>query len=566
MSAGFGGCVKAADFIRHQFRVASGKEVRLKLTLDNGENRRRINLYVRRGENLLDALSRLDGLKVEKHEKYGLWITSADGKGSSEKSGWHFFINNAIPYSYIGGRQLYLSLYHINAVRSMSIRLELVSNCADFENSVIDPLLDYKTNAFLLESINSKNREAFKLIDRLSISASNSCAKQAGLFWFLHSRMRMGELSSAYRFERFGAPSQNAGAPIQRSFACAQAPMQLPAAVSSGSQQGYFLAEPLSAEASAGGKAPSGHSGNAPSEGSKETMHLDSSRAVFQKTENMPVPGGKPIRAVPLSSLKKFRAVIFDLDGVVVDSERAHLVTFNKAFAPLGAKISESRWRRHYTGVGSFAIVEDLFKRNGINANVCDWVGKRASVYQRHVEKHGLPAISGFKGFHSLLIKNGLKVAVGSGGHKPHIAASLKSIGLANTPFIGLEDVKNAKPAPDTFLKAASLVGAQPDECVVVEDSLSGLRAAAAAGMPAIALTTTLPRRELLGKAAIIVPDFRSIRLKRLIRKLLLGRGKGKQVAGKSAKGRRLRGKRQGKEGKPGSPRNRSRGRKAAIF
>lgn len=268
--------------------------------------------------------------------------------------------------------------------------------------------------------------------------------------------------------------------------------------------------------------------------------HLDLSRAVFSSPEPK-AERGKPIAPIPLSRIKKFKAVIFDLDGVVVDSERAHLVTFNRTFAPLGAKISESRWRRHYTGIGSVAIVEDLFRRNGITADVRGWVGKRAAVYQKHVQKHGLPTIAGFREFHSLLRKNGIKVAVGSGGHKPHVAASLKSIGRSEIPFIGLEDVKNSKPAPDTFLRAASLIGVQPEECIVVEDSLSGLRAAAAAGMPAIALTTTLPRRELAGKAALIVPNFKSTRLKRAIRKLIKTKGLAKKNNGKQKAARKRR-------------------------
>jgi HAD superfamily hydrolase (TIGR01509 family) len=226
----------------------------------------------------------------------------------------------------------------------------------------------------------------------------------------------------------------------------------------------------------------------------------------------------KSLRApVPLSQLKKLKAVIFDLDGVVVDSERAHLLTFNAALAPLGVRISERFWKKNYTGIGSVAIIEDIFARNAINGSVREMVEKRASIYQKHIEKHGLPQIEGFLEFHSFLQDNGIKVAVASGGHCAHVATTLRSLGLKKVKFVGLEDVKRRKPAPDTFLLAAERIGADPSECLVFEDSLAGMQAAANANMPCIALGTTLPNRLIRGKAALMIQNYKSAKLRSLI-------------------------------------------------
>jgi len=182
-------------------------------------------------------------------------------------------------------------------------------------------------------------------------------------------------------------------------------------------------------------------------------------------------------------------------------------------------------WRNSYTGIGSVKIMEDVFRRNGISEDTRPIVAERAKIYKKHVEKKGLPEIAGFKNFQRFLSKNKVKFMVASGGHKPSIAASLKSIGLPHIKFVGLEDVKHGKPNPEIFLLAAKKLGVKPEECVVFEDSLSGIEAAARAGMPCIALPTTLPVRILKGRASAIFRDYNSPGLKPLMAKLILRRG-----------------------------------------
>ncbi len=227
---------------------------------------------------------------------------------------------------------------------------------------------------------------------------------------------------------------------------------------------------------------------------------------------------------VPVSSLKKLKAVIFDLDGVIVDSEKSHFDTFNQALAHFGIRLTRRYWKTACTGIGSYAIMEGVFRRNRISEDVRKWVEKRAALYQGYVEKNGLPGIGGFLDFYRFLKVHKIKVAVASGGHKRHIAASLRAIGLPGIPFVGLEDVKRGKPSPDLFLLAAKKLHVKPSECIAFEDSLAGVGAVFRAGMPCIALSTTVSRKALLGKAALIVGDFRPSALKKLMLRLVSGR------------------------------------------
>jgi HAD superfamily hydrolase (TIGR01509 family) len=225
-----------------------------------------------------------------------------------------------------------------------------------------------------------------------------------------------------------------------------------------------------------------------------------------------------------LPKLISFKAVIFDLDGVIVDSEKAQFDTFNALLRHFGIRLARSYWKNECTGIGSPAIMGNVFKMNGISEDPRLWVKKRAAIYKKYVEKHGLPEIAGFHSFCNLLRKNKIKVAVASSGHKPHVAASLRAIGFPKIPYVGLEDVKKVKPAPDLFFLAAKRLGVKPGECLVFEDSLSGVEAASRARMPCVALATTVPSKALKGKAALIVKDFNSPALKRMALRLASGR------------------------------------------
>ena len=243
----------------------------------------------------------------------------------------------------------------------------------------------------------------------------------------------------------------------------------------------------------------------------------------------------KKFAPVPFSAISSFKAVIFDLDGVIVDSEMVHPRTFELALAKYGIKIDNTHWKRAYTGIGSYAIFDDLVKKHGINEDARELVKKRNEIYMDEITKNKLPVIEGFADVHRLLVKKGILEAVASGGHINHVEESMRSVGLKNMPFVAIEQVKEGKPSPEIFLKAAKKLGVKPAECIVFEDSLSGMEAAARAGMPCVALSTTMKEVELRGKAALIVRNYKSKKLKRLLAMLLARREKAVQAKEKPA-------------------------------
>jgi HAD superfamily hydrolase (TIGR01509 family) len=248
---------------------------------------------------------------------------------------------------------------------------------------------------------------------------------------------------------------------------------------------------------------------------------LPSQTAYFEGAELGEKTRDARFKPVPFSALSSFKSVIFDLDGVIVDSEKVHPRTFELALGKYGIKIDSAHWKRNYTGIGSYAIFDDLVKKHGITEDARELVKKRNEIYLEEIRKNRLMVIEGFQKVHSVLLQNGIKEVVASGGHANHVAESLRASGLKGVPFVAIEHVKKGKPSPEIFLRAAKKIGAKPSECIVFEDSLSGMEAAALAGMPCVALCTTMPRRELMGRAALIIRDFKSKKLHRLLAILL---------------------------------------------
>ncbi len=500
-----------------------------------------------------DALKRAAAVKTAPHE-LGNSIKSIDGV----KSDWyHFFIidsktsRRGVPFVQMGGKKLYLDLRNMQLtpeMDGMTIELTVVSNCGDFGNS-IKHRVDASFSNFLLDELQQASARADRALRQLQrfypdVPMGYLLQKLA-----LDSRIPSRKLIDRY-LEKLNGPIKRSVPPefygaapgsiiaSRQYFPFAEQfqeeCFQVPAAESSGaavalafptafsvpehefpSKKHLFFGMPLQEEGrclvSAAQKEPRQNTAHA---ALAIPQQKSSSPRSECKQQKYPMPA-------KLSSLKRLRAVIFDLDGVAVDSEEAHFLTHNQALAPYGVKISRKVWGRRYGGVGSPTVIFDAFLRNGIKADVSKCVRKRAEIYQQYLEKNGSIAMEGFLDFQKMLEGNGVRTIIASGGHTPHIATALRSIGRPQMTFVGLEDVKKPKPSPDIFLLAANRLGAQPGECIVFEDALAGFEAARRAGMPCIALATTLRKKAIQGKAAVIVSSFKSPALRKLFARLL---------------------------------------------
>lgn len=211
--------------------------------------------------------------------------------------------------------------------------------------------------------------------------------------------------------------------------------------------------------------------------------------------------------------MSTLKAVIFDFDGVVADSEPLHRKSFNLTLKQLGIAIPEKLYRERYVGLGSTSIMEDIFRTYGVRRSVKFWVRKRMRVFQNLVREEGVKPVKGFMKFNKLLNRIGMKKIIASGGYRKNITIMLRKLKLYEEfkNFIGREDVRSRKPHPEALLLAAKRLGVKPEECVVFEDSPYGVEAARRAGMRCVALTTSLPRSYF--PDCVVIKDFRKVDL-----------------------------------------------------
>ncbi|MES0884699.1 HAD family hydrolase [Roseibium sp. SCP14] len=180
--------------------------------------------------------------------------------------------------------------------------------------------------------------------------------------------------------------------------------------------------------------------------------------------------------------------VIFDCDGVLVDTERMTNQNMADLVTDLGYPITGPECQRRFMGrtlENVKEMVEELIGRE-LPANWPD------QVRERDLEsfKAGVPAINGIEAVLDDLDNRGVPYCVGSSGKYAKMNATLGSSGLLprlKGKLFSAQDCERGKPAPDVFLLGARTMGHTPENCVVVEDSLPGVRAARAAGMQVFA-------------------------------------------------------------------------------
>lgn len=182
--------------------------------------------------------------------------------------------------------------------------------------------------------------------------------------------------------------------------------------------------------------------------------------------------------------IDSLKACIFDFDGILVESESIFNRAWIKAASEYGYQIDESFFIQCY-GLSLTDIKQICFDRLG-NDFPFEQILKKVTVYfNEYIEAHGLPVRENVLEVKRFFTQRGFKVAVASSTHKESLISSLSIIEqLHEFPVIvGGDEVSRSKPDPEIFLKAASLLKVEPQECLVLEDSENGAVAAKRAGM-----------------------------------------------------------------------------------
>ena len=198
--------------------------------------------------------------------------------------------------------------------------------------------------------------------------------------------------------------------------------------------------------------------------------------------------------------------VIFDCDGVLVDSERLIQEVDLELIRELGWPITREEIFAEHLGRSEDAVIANIERRLG-RAVPAGFRHQKAAAYEA-VLRERLVAVPGVADAITVLRAGGMRMCVASSAQHSRIRLSLGLTGLqtlfADEHLFSAEDVARGKPAPDLFLHAAADLAAPPRACVVVEDSPAGVEAAQAAGMRVIGYCALTPAGLLAGADALI--------------------------------------------------------------
>jgi beta-phosphoglucomutase len=208
-------------------------------------------------------------------------------------------------------------------------------------------------------------------------------------------------------------------------------------------------------------------------------------------------------------------AVIFDMDGVLVDSYRAHHESWRALAEEHGIGMSEARFAELF-GRTSREIIGELW-RPGMSEQRIAAMDARKEGFYRAILEENFPAMDGAVALIDSLVAAGFALAVGSSGPPENIELSLQKLGRAQCfgACVTGMDVARGKPDPEVFLLAAERLGVKPSQCAVIEDAPAGIAAARAAGMTAMALTGTALAAKL-GTAHLVVDSLRELTPERI--------------------------------------------------
>jgi len=201
--------------------------------------------------------------------------------------------------------------------------------------------------------------------------------------------------------------------------------------------------------------------------------------------------------------MRGFDLVIFDCDGVLVDSERLAVRTEAEILSTLGWPLTEQEVIERFVGRSAAHMQREIERHLG---RAIDWDAEFECRY-REVFERELTVVPGIVGALDAITA---PTCVASSGSHDKVRFTLGATGLLDRfegRIFSADEVVHGKPAPDVFLRAAARLGASPERCAVVEDSVPGVTAGLAAGMAVFAFAGGVTGAEALGIAGSVVFD-----------------------------------------------------------
>ena len=222
--------------------------------------------------------------------------------------------------------------------------------------------------------------------------------------------------------------------------------------------------------------------------------------------ESKPGEGTHVSAELPLADVERAQAVIFDMDGVLIDSYQAHYQSWVELAEAEGLHVTEAEFAATF-GRTTREIIARLWGSGRYDdAQIAELDRRKEAAYRRIIEAD-FPAMPGAGELLRSLHNAGFRLAVGSSGPPENVALVVERLAAKDLfeAVVTVEDVTRGKPDPEVFLIAARRLGVAPANCAVIEDAPAGVAAANAAGMASVGLLSTGRKPEDLAAARAVV-------------------------------------------------------------
>ena len=192
------------------------------------------------------------------------------------------------------------------------------------------------------------------------------------------------------------------------------------------------------------------------------------------------------------------KGILFDMDGVLVDSEELIFLAAKKMFEEKGVKVNREDFLP-YIGTGENSYLSNVAEKYGYPIQIKRDKARTYELYDELSEEH-LTLLPGVENFIKKCKDKKLKLAIATSADEFKLKVNLRKLNNVSSFFdatINGSEIKRKKPFPDIYLEAAHRLNLDPSECLVVEDAVSGIKAAKAANAKCLALTTSFLKKEL---------------------------------------------------------------------
>ncbi len=192
------------------------------------------------------------------------------------------------------------------------------------------------------------------------------------------------------------------------------------------------------------------------------------------------------------------KGVLFDMDGVLVDSERFICQAAVQMFQEMGITVQEDDFLP-FVGAGENRYIGGVAEKYGVPLDIQKAKTRTYQIYDDIIQGNMKP-LPGVHLFIQKCREHNLKIALATSADKTKMEANSKAMGLSLSTFdavINGLDIERKKPFPDIYLKAADLIGVAPSNCLVIEDAVNGVAAAKAAGARCLAITSSFTKEQL---------------------------------------------------------------------